>query len=606
MTDAVAVPSPEYNAMSPNWKLTATLRAGTNAMRTAGKQYLPQESDESSAAYKNRIKRSVLTNMYKKTADKLIGKPLKKPIIVEEDVPQEIRALLDDIDSLGTRLDVFAKEVFQQAVDDGLTHILVEYPNTATAEDGEVPNADGTKSLSLRQAAERNIRPYARHVKANDLIGWKWEIIDGKKTLTQIRIAEVGRLEGETEFEQEMRARVRVIERDSWRLYEMQEVKGQGSTENKKQWVIIEQGPNTLGKIALSTLYTNQLGFMMGKPWLEDIAHLNVAHWQSDSDQRNLLHIARVPILFAKGFGDEDTQFELSIGSNSFLKGPSSADLKYVEHSGKGIEAGRMDLKDIEERIQFLGLEAMMKRPGGGDITATQSAIDSSESNSSLGMVSQELENTLEEMLDFFAMWMEIGEDSGGSLTVFKDFGIEMADAADIEVLLKSKQAGEISQLTFLKEIKRRGLLAEDFDPQTEIDLLDIESGGKATTDEPIDPLTEQEDPKHKGRNAVGDVTAEVDGHRHTLEENGKMSSEQDNEGTSHTHTWDEFAIRTSVDDGHSHTLLGRSAETKSAAPAIPPPGEGEDIPDPEKDGPIPKPEPGNKPPAVAPKKDDE
>jgi hypothetical protein len=603
MTDAVAVPSAEYNAMSPHWALTATLRAGTEAMRAAGKTYLPQESDEQPKAYENRLRRSVLTNMYKKTADKLIGKPLKKPIIVEEDVPQEIKALLDDVDSLGTRLDVFAKEVFQQAVDDGLTHILVEYPDAdkAAQEMGEFINEDGSRSLSLRQAQELGIRPYARHVVAADLIGWKWEIIDGKKTLTQIRIAEIGLVEGETEFEQEARDRVRVIERDNWRLYEKQDTQASGG-ETKTEWNIIEEGKNTLGKIPLATLYTNQIGFMMGLPWLEDIAQLNVAHWQSDSDQRNLLHIARVPILFAKGFGDEDTHFELSVGSNSFLKGPSSADLKYVEHSGKGIEAGRNDLKDLEERIQFLGLEAMMKRPGGGDITATQSAIDSSESNSSLGMVSQELENTLEEMLDFFADWMELGEDSGGSLTVFKDFGVEMADAADIEMLLKAKQAGEISQLTFLKEIKRRGLLAEDFNPQTEIDLLDIESGGKATTNDPIDPLMEQEEPKHKGRNAVGDVTEEVNGHRHTLEENGKMTTEADDEGTRHTHTWDEFAIRTSVDGGHSHTLLGRSAETKSAPPAIPPPVDGEENPDDEK---IPTAGGGNKKPPIAPDDDD-
>jgi hypothetical protein len=605
MTDAVATPSPEYNQMSPKWALTATLRAGTEAMRAAGKTYLPQEADEQPKSYENRLRRSVLTNMYRKTADKLIGKPLKKPIIVEEDVPQEIKALLDDIDSLGTRLDVFAKEVFQQAVDDGLTHILVEYPDSdkAAREMGEFINDDGTRSLSLRQATELGIRPYARHIKAADLIGWKWEIIEGRKTLTQIRIYEIGRVEGETEFDQELRERVRVIERDNWRLYEKQEATG-ASGKKRQEWVIIEEGKNTLGKIALSTLYTNQTGFMMGEPWLDDIAQLNVAHWQSDSDQRNLLHVARVPILFAKGFGDEDTQLQLSIGSSSFLKGPSSADLKYVEHSGKGIEAGRNDLKDIEERIQFLGLEAMMKRPGGGGVTATQSAIDSSEANSSLGMISQELENTLEEMLDYFASWMEMPEDSGGSLTVFKDFGIEMADSADIDMLLKAKQAGEISQLTFLKEIKRRGLLAEDFDPQTEIDLLDIESGGKATTDDPIDPMDEEmPEPKHKGRNAVGDVTAEVDGHRHTLEENGKMSSEQDSEGTTHTHTWDEFSIRTSVDDGHSHVLLGRAAETKGDSPAIPPPGNGEEIP---KDSPIPPADGGNKAPPVAPKEEDD
>jgi hypothetical protein len=95
-------------------------------------------------------------------------------------------------------------------------------------------------------------------------------------------------------------------------------------------------------------------------------------------------------------------------------------------------------------------------------------------------MVSQELENCLEEMLVWFAKWLELGDD-GGSLSVFKDFGIEQADAADIEILLKAKQAGEISQVTFLKEIKRRGLLSDDFDPQTEIDLLDIDGAGSAS-----------------------------------------------------------------------------------------------------------------------------
>ena len=121
MTDPVAQPSQEYNAMSLFWELTATLRAGTKAMRLAGKLYLPQEADEKPAAYENRVRRSVLTNLYKKTADKLVGKPLKKPIIIEEDVPPEIRPFLDDIDSLGTRLDLFAKNVFQQAIDDGVT-----------------------------------------------------------------------------------------------------------------------------------------------------------------------------------------------------------------------------------------------------------------------------------------------------------------------------------------------------------------------------------------------------------------------------------------------------------------------------------------------------
>ena len=462
MTKEVATPSQDYEAMFPFWALTRSLRGGTHEMRAAGEIYLPQEPDESQAAYEARLNRSVLTNLYRKTVDKLVGKPLKKPIVIGEDVPDEIKDLLDDVDALGTRIDVFAKNVMTQAIDDGLTHILVDFSDT----EGDIENDDGTRSVSVAQAREQNVRPFARHVKASELIGWKYAVENGSKVLTQIRIFEGTRADDpEDEFAQEIRERIRVIERDSWRLFERQQ----------DDWVQIDDGENSLGFIPLVTLYTNRVGFMLARPWLEDIAHLNVAHWQSDSDQRNLLHIARVPVLFAKGFGSDDDAFSISIGANSFVRAPASADLKYVEHSGKGLESGRNDLKDIEERIQMLGLETLIKRPSGQSVTATQKAIDTADANSSLAMISQELENALELMLDYFAAWLDL--DDGGDLTVFKDFSIELADAKDVDALLKARQTEEISRLTLLTELKRRGLLAEDFDPEQEIDLLDLNGG---------------------------------------------------------------------------------------------------------------------------------
>jgi hypothetical protein len=36
---------------------------------------------------------------------------------------------------------------------------------------------------------------------------------------------------------------------------------------------------------------------MMGISPLRDLAYLNVKHWQSQSDQDTILHVARVPIL---------------------------------------------------------------------------------------------------------------------------------------------------------------------------------------------------------------------------------------------------------------------------------------------------------------------
>ena len=563
--DPVAIPIEEYEAMSVHWHLTASLRGGTPAMRAAGRVYLPQEPAEGETAYVNRLDRSVLTNMYVKTAKKLVGKPLKKPIVLEESVPAEIVALKDDVDALGTSLDVFTRQVFDAAVDDGLTHVLVDMPSVDKLE-GAFP--DG--SLTKEQESSLGIRPFWRHIRAADLIGWKWQMEQGTKVLTQIRILEQAKVPAEDEFSQELRNRIRVIEPLFWRLYE-EEVNPRKKAENK-DWLIIDEGLNTFGRIPLITFYTNQQGFMVAQPLLMDIAHLNITHWQSDSDQRNLLHIARVPILFATGFGDDDDQVQLEIGANTITRAPTGATLGYVEHAGTGLASGSMDLKELEDRIQFLGLQFLMKRKSG-DETATGRSIDKSEADSELGIITQELENALEQLLDITAEWLNLGED-GGEVSIFRDFEVQFGDAEDIKLLLDARKSGEISQLTFFKELKRRGLLGDDFDPQTEIDLLDIEGGGSASlepespdfspqadADVPVGDATGEASPDKpvKGRNAEGDVTALENDHRHTLEANGKTSSDAAPDGNAHTHTWDEFALRTSVEEGHSHILLTRA-----------------------------------------------
>lgn len=567
--DPVAIPVEEYEAMSIHWHLTASLRGGTPAMRAASRVYLPQEPAEGEVAYKNRVDRSVLTNMYVKVANKLVGKPLKKPIVLEESVPAEILTMMDDVDSLGTSLDVFIRQVFDAAVDDGLTHVLVDFPNVDNAE-GDFP--DG--SLTKEQESNLGIRPFWRHVRAGDMIGWKWDMINGRKTLTQIRILETAKVPSEDEFSQDIRHRIRVIEPTFWRLFE-EEVNPRKKAENK-DWILIDEGLNTLGRIPLVTFYTNQKGFMTAQPLMMDIAHLNVTHWQSDSDQRNLLHIARVPILFGTGFGDDDDQVQLEIGANTITRAPTGATLGFIEHTGKAIESGANDLKDLEDRIQFLGLQFLMKRKSG-DETATGRSIDKVETDSDLGIITQELENAIEQLLDITAEWLALGAD-GGQVSVFRDFEIAFADAEDIKILLDARKSGEISQLTFFKELKRRGLLGDDFDPQTEIDLLDIEGGGTAKlepdADKPAPPITDvptgdatgeaEADSSTPGRNAEGDVTAETDEHRHVLEANGKTDSHTNENGVTHNHTWDEFALRTSVDDGHSHILLSRAGGKSS------------------------------------------
>lgn len=550
----VSSPNQEWLEMQAFWHLTASLRGGTPAMREAGKKYLPQEAGESEQAYRNRLDRSVLTNLYKKTVTKLVGKPLKKGIKLLEDVPPELKKFEPNIDNQGTSLNVFARNILEAAIDDGVTHILVDYSDTQNVA-GDFP--DG--SLTLEQEESLGVRPYARHVRAADLIGWKWQIANNKRVLTQIRLHEFVKVPGENEFVQETRERIRVIEPFLQRVYE----KSLDNDQEEDQWNLIEAKPTTMPIVPLVTFYTNKVGYMLGRPLLQDIAYLNVAHWQSDSDQRNILHIARIPILFATGFGDDDSQVSIEIGSNTFARAPKGATLEYVEHTGKGIESGVHDLKDLEERIQLLGMELLVKRPQG-NVTATARTMDQVEADSELGLIAKELENALNKMLDLFGRWIGLGDDGGGSTEVFKDFGIESEDLQDVDLLLRARMAGEISQLTFWNEIKRRGLLSDDFNPKTEIDLLDIESGGSVNQSRDYeDGEDDREGPPGAAlerRNQPGDTTSSADGHTHVLQEDGTTTVYVDEEGAEHAHTWEPLAIRTSVEDAHSHILLVRAA----------------------------------------------
>lgn len=465
--------------MAGKWALPRALMGGTAAMRAAGEAYLPKEPAEGDKAYKNRLDRSTLFNAFARTLNGMTGKVFSKPIVLAEDVPEAIAAQLEDADLAGRNIDQFARDVFLGGGQTGISHILVDMPP------GEAPKNRADEIASGR-------RPYFVHIKAEDLIGWRVESIAGRDTLTQIRFREHATVD-DGEYGQKVEERIRVLWRDRYEVWTKQDkADAQGN-----QYALTDEGAVTLGEIPLATYYANRTGFMCAKPPLEDLAYLNVAHWQSSSDQRHILHVARVPILFGRNLTtvDEDGK-PIEIGPNRMITSSDQyGDLKYVEHGGQAITAGRDDLKDIEDRMRVMGLEVYMPQTSG-NTTATGKAIDSAEQNSLVKNMALNLKDTLEQALVYMAKWQRLG-DSGGSLTVNTDFLAMTAQTAqDVANLITARQNGEISRETFWSELKRRGVLADDFDPEAEEARL-LEEDVNTLMPDNIDPETGQPiDPK--------------------------------------------------------------------------------------------------------------
>lgn len=117
----VATPSAQWTLQSKTWDLVDTLWGGTPAMRSASKVYLPQEPAEPETAYFNRLSKSVLTPMYPDTIKKLMGKIMRQPVVLEDDVPPSIMRYMDDVDSEGTDINEFTKQVGLAALNHGVT-----------------------------------------------------------------------------------------------------------------------------------------------------------------------------------------------------------------------------------------------------------------------------------------------------------------------------------------------------------------------------------------------------------------------------------------------------------------------------------------------------
>ncbi len=440
----VAKQSDAVTGMAQAWSLVADLMGGTHAMRVAGKKHLPQWPAEEQQAYATRLATATLFPAYSRTVSVLTGKPFSKPINIGEDVPARIKEWLDNIDLEGRNLHAFAADLCNNALAYGLCGILVD-----------CPPAENVRTVADEKNA--GLRPYFIHVRHDAILGWRSQKIGGSIRLTQLRIMETAE-EDVGDFGSKQVPQVRVLEPGKWTTY--RKVTSAGGVES---WVEFQSGVTSIDVIPFVPVYGFRKDFMIGSPPMIELAHMNVEHWQSKSDQQTILHVARVPILFAKDIGSDTP---LTVGAGSLITASGEhADMKYVEHSGKAIDAGRASILDLEDRMRQVGAELLVIKPG--NTTEVQTVSDNEQGMCDLQRIMQTLEDALDQALDLMAKFVK--EPKGGRVTIYNDFGAATLAEASAKLLFEMKADGSLSHLTLLNELKRRGVLSPDIDSKAEV-----------------------------------------------------------------------------------------------------------------------------------------
>ncbi len=472
---------PEYRAMAPRWQIVHDMRGGTQNVREKAMYYLPRFEAEQQDDWMSRVRMSFVNDWYETTLAEHVGLGLGDPVQLSPDVPDVIKALMEDVDGEGNHLDVFSQTVLDQAMHFGHGVLFTDYPVTSAVKD-------------LQDQRRAKIRPYATWYPAPNILNWKVTAIGGTKIITYIVFRE-----NAMDTDGKPVEHFRVISQDvtydeitgnatglgviSWRLWR----KDAQSIDTGAQTVSdgtghsfspigegIIKGPTT---IPARAVYGGQkLAVLYSRPHLIGLAYSNLEETQVGSDYASCMHkcnvptpcfVGRQPTAPTQGASGQVVQMgqglDLQLGGNAF----------FLEPRGVALAATRQRLEDIRTQMRRQGATSTDASLAGRSMTATEATIWTKQRNAKLKRAVRSLQDGEEAMLADCAAYLHLpvvddGKLSdGGSVVLNTNFTGVQIDPQYLTVLLGAYNANAFPLEALLYALQN-GKLPDDFSAEDE------------------------------------------------------------------------------------------------------------------------------------------
>jgi len=376
---------------------------GQFALHDKTTQYLPKAPGEDPINYNARLKRSVFFNMFRTAIEGLVGFIMRKDPVLGEDVPGVIATDWENIDLAGTHGDVFLRDLLQDAMIDGHALILVDYADTG----GLVPTRGEEQAYGMR--------PYWVPIRKGQIVSFRESNENGQTILTQLVIRETTMVPEGVYGEKEQTV-YRVLANEggvvTWRV-EM--ITKENTVQIMSNGVFRNQVEIPVAEVVTS----GRVGRLVSRPTLEDVAYLNIAHYQQYSDYANSMHKTCVPIFTVSGGGESEGPLVLGPDTSFQFTSPD-AKAAYVSHDGASLGACKLALDDLKSDIGTASLAMLAPQKRAAE-TAKGKEIDKGASDSKLSVTARGLQDGAERALGFHARFRGI-KTGGGSLTINREY----------------------------------------------------------------------------------------------------------------------------------------------------------------------------------------
>lgn len=471
--------SSDYDAMAPFWTKVETILGGADAVRAAGKTYLPQFPMESSPDYEYRRTNAKFTNIYADVVGALAAKPFAEEVALEDKAPDQLKTLAEDIDGKGNSMHVFAANVFFGGLNYAVDWILVDYTKAKKRADG--------RALTIAEEKAQGLRPYWVRIPARRMLAVYSATVAGKEVFVHARMREdITRQVG---FDEETVERVRVFDRApitdettgeiigyAPATFEVWEKKAVVENRNRRSWAVVDSGPVTIGVIPLVPFVTGrrQSGSWCFVPPMQDAADLQIEHYQQETGLKSIKELTAYAMLAGNGVQpitvDGQPQ-QVPVGPKTVLYAPpygekgEHGEWKWIEPTAENLKFLAAEVETTDKQLRELGRAPLTAQ--AGNLTVVTTAFAAQKGTTAIRAWALNLVDALEQAWVLTCRWLNLSDAPAVTWNT-DDLDLALTDDKGPETLNSARKNGDLSQRTYWSELKRRGILSADFDAEAE------------------------------------------------------------------------------------------------------------------------------------------
>lgn len=473
--DDLGARSRDSEAMLPYWQLTDDIVTGYDAVKAGGVKYLPKFADEQNNEYDYRLECGKFTNTFRDICESLASKPFEQEVTLttegetnkdepgkekeKKTIPPEIDTFIEDVDGAGNNLTSFAANTFFNGITSAIDWIFVDYPTV-----------DATVIKTRDDLKKANIKPFWSHVLGINVLEARCAVVNGNEELDYMRIYEPGSPNHVRLFE-------KINGVVTWALFE-EKLEADGK---KKTYRLIDNGVITIGVIPLVPFYTGRRDGRTFKffPVMRDAADLQMQLYRQESGLNFAKIMAAYPMLAGNGIKPEmsedgKTPKRIAVGPSRVLYAPTDGNgnvgnWEYVSPDATLLKFLADDIKETQQQLRELGRLPLTAQ--SGNLTVITTAFAAGKAKSAVAAWAFRLKDALENALKMTCAWMNI-DNYGPQVDVYTEFDNYADNSADLSALGSARTSRDISRKAYLAELKRRKVLAPEYD--AEADLLEL------------------------------------------------------------------------------------------------------------------------------------